>query len=121
MKSVSETLSHRWQDVVNLIVGVWLILAPWALGFTQDSMAAWNAWILGAIVAVAAAAALLAFHEWEEWVSALLGLWLIVSPWILGFSPVAAATWNAVVAGVVIGGLAVWAIYDARRQPATAR
>ena len=121
MRKVTETLSHRWQDVVNLIAGVWLIAAPWLLGFTQDGTAAWNAYVLGAIIAVAAAAALVAFHEWEEWVSALLGLWLIVSPWILGFTGLAAAMWNAIVVGVIVGGLALWAIYDARHQPATAR
>ena len=32
------------------------------------------------------AAAILAFREWEEWVSLLAGLWMIISPFLLGFA-----------------------------------
>jgi len=30
--------------------GVWLFVAPWALGFTAVTAASWNAWILGAVL-----------------------------------------------------------------------
>ncbi len=36
------------------LYGVWLFAAPWALSFTGETNAAWNAWLLGAgFVAVA--------------------------------------------------------------------
>jgi hypothetical protein len=120
MRNVTQNLSRHWQDVVNLVAGVWLVVAPWVLGFTHESTAAWNAYAAGVIIAVAAIAALTAFHEWEEWVNAVIGLWLIVSPWLLGFAALAAATWNQVVLGVIVGGLAIWAAYSARQHPATA-
>ena len=31
-------------------------------------------------------AAIIAFSNWEEWLNLLLGLWLIGSPWVLGFA-----------------------------------
>jgi hypothetical protein len=121
MATFAETLSKRWQDVVSLVLGVWLVVSPWALGYAGETMAAWNAYIFGVIIAVAAIAALVAFHEWEEWVNAVIGLWLIVSPWVLGFSGLAAAMWNFVAVGVIVAVLAAWAAYMARQEPAHAR
>ena len=39
-----------------------------------------------------------------------LGLWLIASPWALGFAGLAAATWSAVLLGIAIAALALWAL-----------
>jgi hypothetical protein len=30
-------------------------------------------------------AAMIAYGDWEEWINVLMGVWLIVSPWLLGF------------------------------------
>ncbi len=129
MDTLLQTAKRQWQDTANLLLGVWLIASPWALGFTDIPYALWNAYGLGAIVAVAAAAALLAFHEWEEWVSMVLGVWLVISPWILGFAATAfaaevatvyAATWNFVFAGALVIGLASWATWDAHHRPGQA-
>ncbi|MBI2024715.1 MAG: SPW repeat protein [Candidatus Harrisonbacteria bacterium] len=38
----------------------------------------------------------------------IAGLWLIVSPWILGYWKVSSALWSQVVAGVVIMLLSMW-------------
>jgi hypothetical protein len=122
MAKFTDKLARQWPDIVNLVLGVWLVLSPWALGFVAETRPTWNAWILGVIIAVAAIAALFAFQEWEEWVNAVLGLWLIVSPWVLGYSAmVAAAMWNQVVVGLIVAALAAWAIWDARHRVAPAR
>jgi hypothetical protein len=44
-------------DIVNAVLGVCLALAPWALGFTGEVAAAWNAWIVGAAIALVAVGA----------------------------------------------------------------
>lgn len=41
-------------------------------------------------------------HKWQDWASFALSLWLAVSPWVVGFSEVEAATWNAVVVGLAL-------------------
>jgi hypothetical protein len=56
------------------------------LSYATETTPAWNAHGVGVVVAVAAFAALVAFHQWEEWVNAALAAWLIVSPYLLGFS-----------------------------------
>ncbi|PSC05443.1 hypothetical protein SLNSH_09370 [Alsobacter soli] len=49
------TAFSRWEEVVNLVAGLWLIAAPWALRFTGDRNAVVSHLVIGAIVAVCAA------------------------------------------------------------------
>jgi len=108
MVDIGKRLTDQWKDAVNLVLGLWLIVSPWALGFAADKTPTWNAWVVGVVIAVAALAALIAFNKWEEWVEAALGAWLIVSPYLLGFTAQTHATWNQVIVGVIVGGLAIW-------------
>ncbi len=41
---------QRWQEWVNLCIGVWLIIAPFALGYAEQSGAMWNHIIVGLLV-----------------------------------------------------------------------
>lgn len=108
MTEIARRLSTTWQDGINVLLGLWLIASPWMLGFMDARAASWNSWIAGSIVTVAALAALLTFHSWEEWVNMALGVWLIVSPWVLGFSHLQNALWNAIVVGLLVGLMAFW-------------
>jgi SPW repeat len=67
------------------------------LGFTAETAAAWTAWGTGLAIAVLAAAAIVQFAEWEEWANLVLGLWLVVAPWIVRFTNVIVAQWTHVV------------------------
>lgn len=40
--------------------------------------------------------------NWLSGINALFGIWLIISPWVLGFSHMSSATVSAVVCGVVV-------------------
>ena len=48
---------------INVAAGIWLILAPYPLGFSGTINALWNSVILGAIVAIVAGVALYQEHE----------------------------------------------------------
>ena len=65
MTTWNEKLTDHWKDAGNLVLGIWLVLSPWALAYAGEVTAAWNAYVVGAIVAVAAFAALIAFQKWE--------------------------------------------------------
>ena len=103
------TIKH-WQDVVNLIFGLWMIVAPWALKFEAETNPTWNAVIVGVFIAAVALFALFRVMAWQEWANIALGVWLVISPWIVGFSGLMAAMWNAVILGAVIAVLALWAL-----------
>jgi hypothetical protein len=109
-------MRSRWQDLINLIIGAWLFFSPWLLQYATGVTPAWDAYILGAAIVVFAVWALFMPQAWEEWTNLVLGLWLIISPWVLGFSSQPAATWNMVIVGVVVAVLSVYAI---PRKPQT--
>jgi hypothetical protein len=73
-------------DVVNVLLGAFLFLTPWFYGYASEATASWNAWVSGIVVAGLAVAALAAYAGWEEWLNLLVGLWVAVSPWLVGFS-----------------------------------
>ena len=100
--------TYNWQDVVNFLLGLALFVSPFVLGYQGDRPAAMNAYIVGAIVAILALASIFAFQSWEEWLSALLGAWLIISPWALGFSSDSTAVGTHVVLGIAIIVLSLW-------------
>lgn len=43
-----------------------------------------------------------------SWVNFILGLWLIVAPFVLPYRDISAALWNNVIVGVIIAVLAGW-------------
>lgn len=108
MMKIQDKLSTFWRDAINLVLGIWLIVSPLALGYSVQTAPAWNAYAVGVVIAVLSAAALWQFEKWEEWLSAVLGAWLVVSPWILGFAAEQIPTWNQIIVGIVVGILAFW-------------
>jgi len=114
MHDVLTRQVDRLPDGVNLILGVLLLVSPWVLQYTAHETPTWNAWVGGAVVALLALAALTQFAAWEEWISAVLGIWLAASPWILGFETVQWAMWSHVVLGALITLLAAWRSWDTR-------
>jgi SPW repeat len=69
-----------------------------------------NAMVSGIIIAVLSVAALAAFAEWEEWLNLVVGLWVLVSPWVLDFANTA-AMWVHIVIGIIVAVVAaieVW-------------
>ena len=72
-------------DVYNLVLGAFLFVSPWLFAYA-GGIGGVDAWLTGAVLVVVSIAAVVAFAEWEEWISLALGLWMIVSPWLLGFA-----------------------------------
>ena len=109
MPTLSARLTAHWRDVANLILGLWLVISPWAMSYMMETVPTWNAIVVGVIIAVAAIAALVAFHKWEEWVNVGLAIWLIVSPFALDYASHTIVLWNQLIVGALVGILALWA------------
>ncbi|HEY8449825.1 MAG TPA: SPW repeat protein [Bacillota bacterium] len=45
---------------------------------------------------------------WQDWLNALLGLWVAVQPWVLGYAENKAALWASVIAGVLVIIFSLW-------------
>jgi hypothetical protein len=108
---------RRWQDWLDLVAAAWLFISPWVLGFATDDRAGWNAWIIGAGIFLLALAALASpAAPGPEWANVVLGVWLFVSPWALGYTSTQAGSWNAWVVGVIVAAASLWAA--SLRRPA---
>src|ERR1700738_1272729 len=102
-------------DAANLILGAILFFSPWMFGF-EAGKASGNAHIAGIVIAVRAIAALAAFAIWEEWLTLIVGLWTLVSPWLLGFQGTNAMT-VCVVIGAAVAILAAIEIWILSQNP----
>jgi hypothetical protein len=105
---------RRWRresilDVYNLVLGAFLFLSPWLLAFGYWP-ARIDTWVTGLLLVAISVGALMAFAEWEEWVSLILGLWMIVSPFLLDFPHAAAMAVNIGV-GCVVAYLALMELW----------
>ncbi len=40
--------------------------------------------------------------NWLSGINALFGIWLIISPWVIGFSHMSSATVSTVISGIVV-------------------
>lgn len=52
----------------------------------------------------------------KEKIQAGLGLWLIISPWILGFSSISVMKWGNVVIGTTIFLINIWIIFGDKNK-----
>ncbi len=105
-------------DVIKLALAAGLFLSPWFLEFTTAAAASRNAWMCGAAVGLVSLAAIFAYAEWQEWVSLALGLWVAISPWVLGFhDTVSSATRAGVVVGIAIAAFTVAELWLLRHAP----
>jgi SPW repeat len=101
------------------LAGLWEIVAPFILGFGTVATGVWNNVIVGIILIIlgvwAAVARNVTTAKTLDWIAAVVGLWLIVSPFILGTSVITAALWNDIVVGIIALVCGAWAALAAPR------
>jgi hypothetical protein len=101
-------------DLYNLLLAMFLFISPWLFA-RANGTAATDLQTSGAAIAVISLAAMVAFADWEEWANLLLGIWLIVSPWVLGFAHTSAMQLSILVGFTVafLAALELFLEYDA--------
>jgi len=72
-------------DLYNLVLAAVLLVCPWLFTLTNTT-ARIDLWASSLAIILISLAAIAAFAKWEEWANLILGIWLIASPWILGFT-----------------------------------
>jgi hypothetical protein len=110
---------RKWQsesvlDLYNLLLAAVLFASPWLFRLT-NSPGKLDMWATSAVIGLISLAAIIAYKDWEEWANILLGLWLIASPWFLGFAHTRAMHLSIGIGIVVtfLAALDLWLHYDA--------
>ena len=98
----------RWQDQVILLLGLWLLVSPWAFSYPEGSPQMINAFASGLVIAVLAAFDLYKTYFWAVVVNLLVGVWVAVSPWVLRLADQRVVMWNELIVGIAVVVLALW-------------
>ena len=124
----AEVAMDKWGNTVaDIIHGALLILDPWILGMSlilspwlfhfAPGVESWNAWAGGGVVAILSIAALFDSTEWMEWLSLIVGLWILVSPWVLKFPGSTDAMRTDAFFGLIIAAIAAMELWMFHRSP----
>jgi hypothetical protein len=110
--------------LANFALGLWGLMNPILFVYFQVATPTWNHVLVGAaVIAMAIARGWRGAAPWASWVNVALGLWLAVSPWVLGYAYTDAYAMpgliagNDVVAGLAIALTAVLSTMVVRRHP----
>ena len=108
----------KWETGTNVLLGIWLVLSPFFFNYETGIQLASHA-LAGAAIAILAAARTWGEHTgvWADALIALLGAWVIVSPWALGFADNPALTFNDVMVGAIVLAFALASSLVLRREP----
>lgn len=112
---------------INLVLGVWLIISPFALRYgaasTVGAVAIANDVILG-IVLVGSSWWILAAKAGQlglSWLQVLCGVWLIIAPFLLQNRELSPTTINSLAVGIVVlivSAIETWTLTRPRMRAA---
>jgi hypothetical protein len=89
---------------LTAILGLAMALAPFALGYRDNTFAMWTSVALGAIVLLASLYEGIDERKakWEWWVAGIAGILAVVAPFVFGFTLTTIALWSMIVLGAVV-------------------
>lgn len=99
------SVRNSWLSWIVFLGGLWLIISPAVLGYSFIGSAATNDVIVGVVVAALAFVNAIwsrATARWLSWIIALVGVWEIAAPFLLGYSGTTAALTNSIILGIGI-------------------
>jgi hypothetical protein len=100
------TAATKWQHWASFALGLWLAVSPWVLGYSHLEAATANAAFLGLALALGSHFEV-SFDEMSaEWFNMAAGLWLVLAPFLLGYSGEVEVTANSIAVGTGVSALA---------------
>ena len=89
-------------DMLNVVAGIWLFISPWLLAAYASGWLTLGNALFEALTAIFALAAMYRLMAIEELISAVLAVWIVVSPRVLQPTSAALAWSNWITAAVVL-------------------
>lgn len=100
----------KWQDWMSFTLGLWLAVSPWLAGYADNEAATANAAFVGLLLALASHFEATFDQLGTEWLLLAAGLWLVLAPFVLGFSVHRVASTNSICVGALVAVLAFSAL-----------
>lgn len=122
---MSETT--KWLSGINSVLGAWLVVSPFVLTTTAGGLTAsnWNNIIIGIAIFLIAGynyyrqSQMLEASTGSSSLVALLGLWMIIAPFVV-FATVGSMFWSNVITGALVTIISVYVAYEAREAAVAA-
>ena len=99
-------------DCYAVAFGLFLFVSPWLFAYVSEKVRI-EVWAAGAAITAVAIMAIVAFSAWEEWINLLLGVWLVISPWVIGFVHTRAMHVSILIGAAVafLAALELWLVH----------
>lgn len=116
-RTTTDSETMRWLSVLTALLGLWILASPFVWEATEAAL--WNNAIVGAVVFLIGA-----FNYYRVMddqsinlasmaLAALLGLWVLVTPFAFDVG-VDTLLWSNVVAGIIVALLGGYVAYERR-------
>ncbi len=97
-----------WASWIDFVLGIWLIIAPFALGYRMMSgRATIEDVIFGILIAAFSLWTALKLTKAAGWLLGIFGLWVLIAPFVLHTHVVRRVTPNDVIVGIAVLVLAI--------------
>lgn len=123
MSTVRFFNTHKtWEDWCGMVLGIAIALSPWltrqanyGLGGVDHGPIVLNALLVGIVLFGLAQLEYVALQRWEEAAGLALGVWLVFSPYLLGYSADGALRywhWGLGALTMALAALELWQDWD---------
>jgi ABC-type molybdate transport system permease subunit len=114
--------SNRWQDWTSIAAGVVLFITPFVFNQMAIANAAYTAFVGGVLLVLVGVWNLARPSDRAgEWIEGLIGVLLILAPFVLSFAAITTMAWSAWIIGIVAVVLAATVLFmDTGDRPAMA-
>lgn len=89
---------------INLILGIWMIISPFLIGYSVSYVPTGNNIVLGVLLIASSWWILAALMQTTgmSWFQVLCGIWLIIAPFVLNYRAMSQAMSNDVIVGIIV-------------------
>lgn len=97
-----NTRHARNASTVNLLAGLWLLLTPYFMDYASTGLLV-NSIVIGLIIAILAFIIVMMPSKagWLSSINILAGIWLIITPFALGYINMA-PLWDSIIVGLIV-------------------
>jgi hypothetical protein len=114
----SPWFKESWLGWLGVIGGLWLVMAPFTLDYSDNQAPLYNDMFVGILAIVLTAFCAITAgnpntfqaRKSAGWLTLVAGFWLIIAPFVLGYSGTSDALWSDVITGilfVIVAGIGV--------------
>ena len=115
-KQRDTAIAAKTASLVCAVGSLWLFVSPWSDGFA-DAPDAWNAWLVGTVMFLCSLVRLLGPTRTTgfSYVTAVLAVWVFISPWVYGFTADGPRLTNNLAVGAFLFAMSLISARETRR------